>query len=64
MKPKRIALAHELIVGYGIYKDLNVYVLKFNLNLDLEQILQTFHKISLIKNLKFRKIITIILFYN
>lgn len=26
MKPKRIALTHELIVGYGIYKDLNVYV--------------------------------------
>jgi len=26
MKPKRIAMAHELIVNYGLYKDLNVYV--------------------------------------
>jgi len=26
MKPKRIAMAHELIVNYGLYKELNVYV--------------------------------------
>lgn len=25
MKPKRIAMAHELIVNYGLYKELNVY---------------------------------------
>ena len=28
MKPKRIAMAHELIVNYGLYKELNVYVFK------------------------------------
>lgn len=28
MKPKRIAMAHELIVNYGLYKELNVYVIK------------------------------------
>jgi histone deacetylase 1/2 len=26
MKPKRIQMAHELIVSYGLYKELNVYV--------------------------------------
>ena len=26
MKPKRISMAHELIVNYGLYKHLNVYV--------------------------------------
>lgn len=26
MKPKRIQMAHELVVSYGLYKDLNVYV--------------------------------------
>ncbi len=25
MKPKRIAMTHELIVSYNLYKDLNVY---------------------------------------
>ena len=25
MNPKRISMAHSLIVGYGIYKDLDVY---------------------------------------
>lgn len=25
MNPKRISMAHSLIVGYGVYKDLDVY---------------------------------------
>ena len=28
MKPKRIQMAHELIVSYGLYKEMNVYVKK------------------------------------
>ncbi len=49
MKPKRIAMAHELILGYGIYKYMNVYVI-FTFSLIFYRIIIKFKNLIFVSN--------------